>query len=68
MIDQDDLEGSRQDYWDRIRQGTYEETADPWIGVYDDLQKRFDKIWADADAQADAAKSSANGSSAKSIA
>ena len=54
--------------WDSIAQRTYEETADHWIGVYDDLQKRFDKIWSDADAQADAAKSSADGSSAKAIA
>ena len=32
------------------------------------MQKRFDKIWSDADAQADAAKSSADGSSAKAAA
>ena len=63
-----DHKGCRQDYWDSIAQRTYEETADHWIGVYDDLQKRFDKIWSDADAQADAAKSSADGSSAKAAA
>lgn len=46
-----DHAGCRKEYWDSIAQRTYEATADHWIGVYDDLQKRFDKIWTDADAQ-----------------
>ncbi len=62
--DDHDHEGCRKDYWDSIAQRTYDATADHWIGVYDDLQKRFDKIWADADAQ-DPAKAPADGSAAK---
>ncbi len=58
-----DHEGCRRDYWDSIAQRTYNATADHWIGAYDDLQKRFDKIWMDADAQ-DSAKDASDGSQA----
>lgn len=34
----------RSDYRDSIAERTYEEVADHWIGVYDDLQKRYDAV------------------------
>lgn len=46
-----DHEGCRRDYRDSIEQRTYEATADHWIGVYDDLQKRFAQIWSEAGMQ-----------------
>lgn len=58
-----DHESCRKDYWESIAQRTYEATADHWIGVYDDLQKRFDQIWTAADA--DGAKDAPDGSAAK---
>lgn len=36
----------RREYRDSIAGRTYEEVGDHWIGVYDDLQKRYDKLWA----------------------
>ena len=35
----------RKEYRDNIAERTYEEVGDHWIGVYDDLQKRYDKLW-----------------------
>lgn len=35
----------RKEYRDSIAVRTYEEVGDHWIGVYDDLQKRYDKLW-----------------------
>lgn len=35
----------RKEYRDSIANRTYEEVGDHWIGVYDDLQKRYDKLW-----------------------
>ena len=34
----------RKDYRDNIAKRTYEEVGDHWIGVYDDLQKRYDAM------------------------
>lgn len=34
----------REAYRDSIASRTYEEVADHWIGVYDDLQARYDKL------------------------
>lgn len=39
-----DHEKCRNEYRNDIAKRTYEEVADHWIGVYDDLQKRYDKI------------------------
>lgn len=36
----------RAQYRESIASRTYEEVADHWIGVYDDLQKRYDKLGA----------------------
>lgn len=58
-----DHESCRKEYWESIAQRTYEATADHWIAVYDDLQKRFDQIWTAADA--DGAKDASDGSAAK---
>lgn len=41
-----DHELIRKEYRDSIADRTYEEVGDHWIGVYDDLQKRYDKLWA----------------------
>ena len=35
----------RKEYRDSIADRTYEEVGDHWIGVYDDLQNRYDKLW-----------------------
>ncbi len=43
--DEHDHELIRKDYRDSIAERTYEEVGDHWIGVYDDLQKRYDKLW-----------------------
>lgn len=42
-----DHEKIRKDYRDNIAERTYEEVGEHWIGVYDDLQKRYDKISAE---------------------
>lgn len=42
-----DHEQCRRDYRDSIAERTYEEVGDHWIGVYDDLQKRYDNIGMD---------------------
>ena len=34
----------RKEYRDSIADRTYEEVGDHWIGVYDDLQNRYDKL------------------------
>lgn len=39
----------RQEYRDDIARRTYEEVANHWIGVYDDLQARYDKLEGDTD-------------------
>lgn len=39
----------RAQYRESIASRTYEEVADHWIGVYDDLQKRYDALGADFD-------------------
>lgn len=39
-----DHEQIRTEYRDDIAARTYEEVGDHWIGVYDDLQKRYDKL------------------------
>lgn len=39
-----DHEMIRKEYRDNIAERTYEEVGDHWIGVYDDLQKRYDKM------------------------
>ncbi len=41
-----DHQQCRRDYRESIAERTYEEVGDHWIGVYDDLQKRYDKIGA----------------------
>ncbi len=41
----------RKDYRDDIAARTYEEVGDHWIGVYDDLQRRYDKICADDESE-----------------
>ena len=43
--DKHDHDLIRKEYRDSIAQRTYEEVGDHWIGVYDDLQKRYDKLW-----------------------
>lgn len=35
----------RKEYRDNIAERTYEEVGDHWIGVYDNLQKRYDKLF-----------------------
>jgi len=42
-----DHQQCRRDYRDSIAERTYEEVGDHWIGVYDDLQKRYDCIGKD---------------------
>lgn len=42
-----DHEQCRRDYRDSIAERTYEEVGDHWIGVYDELQKRYDRIGGD---------------------
>lgn len=46
-----DHEKIRKDYRDNIAERTYPEVGDHWIGVYDDLQKRYDKIGADDESE-----------------
>ncbi|MBQ3522732.1 MAG: hypothetical protein IJA38_07860, partial [Bacteroidales bacterium] len=41
----------RKEYRDSIADRTYEEVGDHWIGVYDDLQKRYDKLWSAFDGE-----------------
>lgn len=40
-LDEHDHEKIRKEYRDNIAERTYEEVGNHWIGVYDDLQKRY---------------------------
>lgn len=44
-----DHESFRSQYRDSIAERTFESTADKWIGVYDDLQKRYDRMEGDTE-------------------
>ena len=43
-VEDHDHQKVRKDYRDNIAARTYEEVGDHWIGVYDDLQKRYDAM------------------------